>query len=183
MLKVNSSKYLDARAKQLSIVRSINVVSTGTLQPPRIYKDRKNPLAGWEEDKSLFPFFWKEKGMTDSTQSEPLDIRWVWEPTTGNMYIGTDSRHAVMTPRGVPGDSVLRGFYFPSKKMVSIRPYYCPSDQWDQWDEGHADLNADVQAIFMMAIKPIIMAQEPGIVFRTNIDNQWLKDETGRFSW
>jgi len=185
MLKLSSQKYLEARARQFRIVRSVNVVGVSGLEPPII----ESPVSEIQEDlpevsevpkvdQNAHPFFWKERG-----QRVPSEIRWIWNPQTGDMYVGTQSRHAGMTPSGTDWDSVLRGFYFPSNKTVAIRPFYWPNGTYDQWDSDHAELSADIQMIFVTAIQPTLEQQEPAVQFQLNIDNKWLQSTTGRYSW
>jgi len=183
MLKLSSTKYVEARARRIQVVPRVNVVDVSGLEPPILESDPVQSIEEQQpqqpqEDVNVHPIFWKEPG-----QRTPSEIRWVWDPLTGNMNIGTQSRHSGMTPSGTEWDAVLRGFYFPNQKLVSIRPYYWPNGDYDQWDEGHAELSADIQMAFIMAIQPTLKQQEPEIQFKTNIDNRWLEQTTGRYSW
>ncbi len=180
MLKI-SSKDVEARARSIEIVHIVNVVSVSGLEPPLIpesvnQEGLEHPAAP-QKDMSAHEFFWLEPG-----QRVPSEIRWIWNPMTGDAHVGTQSRHSGMTPSGTDWDSVLRGFYFPDKKMVAIRSYYWPNGAYDQWDEGHSQLNADIQMAFVMAVKPTLQQQDPGVDFSLNIDNGWLR-ATGRYSW
>jgi len=177
MLRVSSKKYVDARARRFRIVHSVNVVGISGLEPPLV-ESLDDPESPPKPDMQAYPFFWKEIG-----QKTPQEIRWIWNPQTGDMYVGTQLRHAGMTPQGTEWDSVLRGFYFPSNKTVAIRPFYWPDGSYDQWDTGHAELSADIQMIFVTAIEPTLKQQEPEIDFKLNIDNKWLQSTTGRYSW
>jgi len=88
-----------------------------------------------------------------------------------------------MTPQGTDPESVLRGFYFPSTKTVAIRPYYWADGNYDQWDDGHAELSADIQSTFIAGIQTTLRQQEPEVQFKLNIGNDWLQSTTGRRGW
>lgn len=124
-------------------------------------------------------YLYKEKGQ----QKVPQEIRWVWDPISGDMYVGTQDHHSEMTPSGTDWSAVLRGFYFPDKKLIAIRPYFWPDGAHDYWDGDHAELSADIQMTFIMAMKPILQLQDPEVDFQTNIDNSWLQQSSGRYSW
>lgn len=185
MLRVSSKKYVEARARQINIVTRVNVVSVSGLEPPVIEPvvDDLDP-AGQEQlsqppqmDSNTHPFFWMLPG-----QKVPQEIRWIWDPISGDMYVGTQDRHSEMTPSGTDWSAVLRGFYFPDKKLIAIRPYFWPDGANDYWDGDHAELSADIQITFIMAMKPILQQQDPEVDFQTNIDNSWLQSG-GRYSW
>ncbi len=188
MLRFSSRKYIEARARRINISR-VNVASVSGLEPPLepstlepVNLEESPELAqAPQADLNAHPFFWKESD--GSLQKDPSEIRWVWNPMTGDLHIGTQDRHSEMTPRDTDWESVLRGFYFPAKKLVAIRPFYWPDGTYDQWDEGHAELSADVQMTFVMAMQPTLQQQDPEVEFKTNIDNKWLQGTTGRYSW
>ncbi len=180
MLKLSSVKYVHARARKLNIVPHIEISQITGLEPPQVPNDPNDPTQGTKEDRSVHPFLWKELG-----QREPSEIRWIWDPQTGLMNVGSPSAgmHSSLTPEGTAWDGVLRGFYFPSRKMVGIRPFYWLQGTYDQWDETHQQLNADIMSTFIVALRPSLLNDEPDINFNTNVDNSFLQGLIGRYAW
>jgi hypothetical protein len=108
---------LMARAlEKAPIVSRINVTDTGTLQPPQ----------GKTGPKLTHPFFW-----VNQYGVRPDIIRWVWNPITGEMRLGEVHNHAMLiSSNDMSFDNWLRGFYFPEKKEIAIRPFGV-SDNFD----------------------------------------------------
>ena len=146
MFNVISSQLKEARVRSLRPVNRINIVKIDGLTPRE------------GQDPNSFPFTWVE----EFSGKVPEEIRWSWNPVNGDMMLGTAMRHAeqidqynrsrsrAKTPGGkIDFDGWLRGFYIPDRNQVLVRTYYWPTDPYDQYDEDHAQLNAEVYSALM----------------------------------
>ncbi len=181
MLKVISRQLKKARVRPIRPVNKVNIISIDGLAP----KEGQDP--------NSFPFTWGD----DIYGKTPEEIRWSWNPVNGDMMLGTAMRHAEQidqynrsrsrdkAPSGkIDFDGWLRGFYIPDRNQVLVRTYYWPTDPYDQWDEDHAQLNAEVYATFMTIMNQQFSETDMGEVdYKGNIDNDWLKGNIRNYGW
>jgi hypothetical protein len=144
----------EAQAKKFPINSNINITNTGELVAPK-----GKPKA--------FPFQY-----VMPMGNAPETIRWVWNPRTGEMRMNPSGFHAQQIKKDEKFDQWVRGFYFPKKKLVAIRPYFSPSGAYDNWDASHAALNENIVARLTQALNKAF----PGAKIEQGVDNQWLKN-------
>lgn len=156
ILAIEMSKQLKEAARKLRIKNVANVTDNGGLVPP------KNKAAA-------HPFLWNDP----NTQKPPEVIRWVWSPTTGEMRLGPASHHAEQIGRDqIPFDGWVRGFYFPARKQIAVRPYFWPQGPYDDWDASHAELNDQVRN----TITNVLRSAVPNANIQTEVGNSWLQN-------
>ncbi len=154
----NWFKTAKTAARKINIKSTAVVVDTETLIPP--------------SNKNAHPLQY----LDPNTKKPPEVIRWTWSPITGEMRIGPTTTHASQTG-GQPFDSLVRGFYFPQKKLIAIRPFFWPQGAYDYWDESHEELNVKVTN----AITTILKLALPKAQIEQQTDNQWLKNKIDPF--
>jgi hypothetical protein len=157
------------------IASKINITNTGYLEPPQGKGGTK---------KLLHPFFW-----VNQYGEKPSVIRWVWNPHTGEMRVGDQMSHAMMiSSKDMSFDNWLRGFYFPAKKEIAIRPFGL-ADSFD------SDRSQKVIEKFAAMILPRVKSNDPSpsrpIKIVTNIGGDYVNNSTlrqryskyGGFNW
>ena len=151
-------------SRNIKIVRKLTIIKTVGLKR----SDEDNP------------FLWH----SSYTGKRPFWIRFVWNPQTGRMILGVPlecyhHKDIIPSSRRYPIDAWVRGFYFPEKRWIGIRPFFWPAGPEDQWNKQHATLNDRI----MKALVPMLRRILPKARIETNIDNNRLAELTGLLDW
>lgn len=156
----------DGRARCLRIVSKLRIAEARGLEAPA--------------DGSTSPFMW----VREYSNRRPFWIRFVWNPQTGTMIVGTNPacfHHADLMPasRRYPFGAWVRGFYFPEWTLFAIRPFWWPRAKHDSWNESHKELDRRILKVLV----PLLKDQIPSSKVAVGINNAWLAEKTGLTGW
>ena len=144
------------------------ISNTLNIKAPHLEPPDKGP-----KYKQEHPFYWKEQFRS----YEPDELRWSWNPKTGDLVVGADADHIAQINSRYPNiDQWVRGFYIPSKNQVIVRPFYWEQNEKNAervgWDDKHEALNAELIGTIVYLLEATLPKKVKQWEF--NVDNEWL---------
>lgn len=150
-------------SRNFKIAQAMEVAVVIGLQPP--VRRRQAHVLLWTVDGKRRPDY----------------LRWCWHPVTGHLLVGVVHRHAELIGADMPPKpfvSYLRGFVFSRERMVAIRPFWWPKDEYEHFDP---EQDRVVGASCVSLLTPHLRRYR----FICGIDNRWLVQTFSKYgsSW
>lgn len=164
----------------------------GGIKARMIEKALKNPSKKIEITKTeglsplskkvVSPFFWK-----GDNNKKPAMIRWMWNPLSGEMRLSaTGQMHSSYVKKDEKFDHWVRGFYFPEKKHIVIRPYapFGPYEYDSEISNRMLDyignlLKLNMELTDPSPSKPIRVIKE---IYGETVNNKTLESKYGKYN-
>lgn len=134
------------------------------------------------KDKSVHPFLWHDN-CSIFAEKLPKWRKWIYHPKLNTLIIGDCTQHLHLIPEKSKHQDImfwLRGFFFPHKKMVAMRPF--TNGHIDNWSLKAIEKNTKIQTIVADW-----MRSQNGLTFNVkfvfDVDNRWLNKNIEIRSW